>query len=82
MPLIMKRKKSDDFSFLLEFKLGHYASQTADNINRELDKGSTYNRAVQRLFKKFYRWYENLKDQEGRACPSVIDEQHLKILVE
>ena len=52
-------------------KHGDKASQSAANVNRAWDEGSTCDWTIRRLFQKFLSGNADLEDQEGRNACSV-----------
>ena len=68
--------------FLFQFKLGRKAAKTARDINDAFGPETTNERVAQRWFKKFCNGDESLKDEEGRGRPSVVNNEHLKALIE
>ena len=68
--------------FLFQFKLGWKAAETACDINDAFGPGTTNERVAQRWFKKFCNGDESLEDEDGRGRPTVVDNKHLKALIE
>ena len=68
--------------FLFQFKLGRKAAETACDINDAFGPGTTNERVAQRWFKKFHNGDERLEDEDGRVWPTVVDNEHLKALIE
>ncbi|VDN35483.1 unnamed protein product, partial [Cylicostephanus goldi] len=68
--------------YYYEFSLGRNATETARNINTVWGEGSVSEWTVRRWFKKFKDGDKNLEDKEGRGRPSLLDDDHLKTMVE
>ena len=74
-------KKQMQTIFFYEFKLGHRAAEVTRNINSAFSQGTVNECMVQRWFQKFCDGDESLEDEEGRGCPSVDDNDEMKVLV-
>ncbi|XP_036362190.1 histone-lysine N-methyltransferase SETMAR-like [Octopus sinensis] len=68
--------------FLLQFKLGRKAADTARNINDVFGPGTTNEHTAQWWFKKFCSGDEGLEDDKRTGQPSDIDNDELRALVE
>ena len=67
---------------LYEFKLGNNVALAARNINRAWGPLTTNERTSQRWFTRFRSGDTSLEEDEGRGRPSLVDNDHLKELVE
>lgn len=68
--------------FLYEFKLGRNATQAAHNINEAFGEDTANERTVQRWFAKFRSGDMSLENEERGRPETVIDNDHLKALIE
>ena len=82
---LMMNMPNHDLRLLLvyELKLGHNASETFTNINREWEEGSTCNGTVQMWFLNFCSGDERLLEDEksgGQACS--LGNEQLQAIIE
>ena len=68
--------------FLFQFKLDRKAAKTAHDINEVFSPGTTNERVVQQWFKKFRYGDKSFEDEDGRGWSTVVDNEHLKALIE
>ena len=68
--------------FLFHFKLGQKAAKTACNINDAFGPGTINKCVAQHWFKKFCNGDKSLKDEDGHSQPTVVNNKHLKALIE
>ena len=68
--------------FWFQFKLGRKTTETAHDINDAFGPGITNKCVGQWWFKKFHNDDESLKDEEDCSRPTMINNKHLKALIE
>jgi response regulator of citrate/malate metabolism len=66
---------------LYEFKMGRKAAGTTGNINQAIGQGTVNERTAQHGFKEFRNGDEAL-EEEGPRCPSAIDDNQLRAVIE
>ena len=76
----MDMPKRDLLLMFHKVKLRHYASETSTNINRASGEGSTCDRTVGRMFKKFLSGDERLEDEGKKTCS--LDNEQVQEVVE
>ena len=64
--------------FVFEFKMGHKAVETINNINNTFGPGTANQCTVQWWFKKFCKGNESLQDEEHNGTPSEINSNQLR----
>ena len=70
---MMLDKKQIRVIFLFEFKMGHKAAETAQNINNAFGPGTANERTVLWWFKKFCKGDKRLEDEECSGWPLAVD---------
>ena len=66
---VRQKVHSNDFFFLLEFKMGWKAVETTHNINNAFGLRTANEHTVQGCFKKFCQGNESLEDEERSDQP-------------
>ena len=74
-------QNSNPHDFLVPFKLGRKAAETARNINDAFGPGTTEPMA-QQWFKKFRNGDKSLEDEDSRGRLTAVDNEYLKALIE
>ncbi|UYV82714.1 SETMAR [Cordylochernes scorpioides] len=67
---------------LHEFKLGHNAAETIQNVISAWGKGTTSECTTRRWFEKFLNGDTSLGDEEGRGRLSLVDNDQLRAIIE
>ena len=78
---MMLDKKQIQAIFLFEFKMGHKATETTQNINNAVGPGTANEHTVQWWFKKFCKGDENLEDKCS-GQPLEVDNDQLRAISE
>lgn len=68
--------------FFCEFKLGRCAADIVRNINDVWSEGSVGESTIRAWFRKFLSGDFDLEDKDSRGCPSELNDDELKELVE
>ena len=63
---------------LFEFKMGHKAAETTQNINNAFGPGTANERTVQWWFKIFCKGHEHIEDEKCSDRPSEVDNNQLR----
>ena len=74
----MLDQKQIQVIFLFEFKMGHKAAETTQNINNAFGPGTANERTVQWWFKIFCKRHEHIEDEKCSDRPSEVDNNQLR----
>ena len=74
----MLDKKQIQVIFLFEFKMGHKAAETTQNINNAFGPGTANERTVLWWFKTFCKGDERVEDEECSDRPPEVDNDQLR----
>ena len=74
----MLDKKQIRVIFLFEFKMGHKAAETTQNINNAFGPGTANERTVLWWFKTFCKGDERVEDEECSDRPPEVDNDQLR----
>ena len=76
------QKKHFRAIFLYEYHLGKKATETTRKIQDGFGEEAVNVRTVQRWFTRFHSGDESFEDDHARGHPPVLDNDHLKAVVE